>query len=133
MTLRWKIAQWFELRWWQNYLRGKDKAAYLQWKKSYWQTLLDKIAGDIKIDTSQSVIDLGCGPAGIFIALPPNKITAVDPLLHQYETQTQFFSPSDYPHVKFVKSSIEDYDACGTKYDFVFCKNAINHVRYITV
>ncbi len=133
MTLRWKIAQWFELRWWQNYLRGKDKAGYLQWKKNYWQTLLAKIAGDIKIDASQSVIDLGCGPAGIFIALPLNKVTAVDPLLHQYETQTRFFSQADYARVKFVKSTIEDYDAGGTKYDFVFCMNAINHVRDITV
>ena len=131
MTLRWKIAQWFELRWWQNYLRSKDKTQYLQWKINYWQTLLGKISEDVKIDASQSVIDMGCGPAGIFIALPVNEITAVDPLLYAYETQTHFFSPADYSNVKFVKSTIEDYDASGLKYDFVFCMNAINHVHDI--
>ena len=131
MNLRWKIAQWFELRWWQNYLRGKDKTAYLQWKKNYWQNIISQIADEVKIDASQSVIDLGCGPAGIFIALPQNKITAVDPLLSEYETRTHFFSPVDYPNVKFEKSTIENYDAGGTNYDFVFCMNAINHVHDI--
>jgi len=131
MTLRWKIAQWFELRWWKQYLRDKDKAGYLAWKKNYWQSLLLKIEGDIKVDAAKSVIDLGCGPAGIFIALPQNKITAVDPLLNEYETHTQFFNPGDYPNVKFVQSTMEDFDSAGVKYDAVFCMNAINHVHDI--
>jgi len=129
MTLRWKIAQWFELQWWQKYLRNKDKAAYLIWKKNYWQNLLDKIADEVKIDASKSVIDLGCGPAGIFTALPQNKVTAVDPLLNEYEIHTQFFKQSDYPHVRFVQSTIEDFDVNGLKYEVVCCMNAINHVH----
>jgi 2-polyprenyl-3-methyl-5-hydroxy-6-metoxy-1,4-benzoquinol methylase len=129
MTLRWKIAQWFELRWWRIYLHDKDKDTYLQWKKNYWQTLLDKIARDVKIDASKSVIDLGCGPAGIFIALPKNKVTAVDPLLNEYETRTQFFRQSDYANVTFVNSTIEAFESKGSKYDVVCCMNAINHVH----
>jgi 2-polyprenyl-3-methyl-5-hydroxy-6-metoxy-1,4-benzoquinol methylase len=130
MTLRWKIAQWFELQWWQQYLRGKDKATYLTWKKNYWQNLLQKIEGDIKINSTQTVIDLGCGPAGIFIALSDNKVTAVDPLLDEYEKQTQFFNPSDYPNVSFVQNTIEEFHS-QTKYDLVCCMNAINHVHDI--
>jgi 2-polyprenyl-3-methyl-5-hydroxy-6-metoxy-1,4-benzoquinol methylase len=129
MTLRWKIAQYFELRWWRTYLRDKDKTTYLDWKKNYWQTLLAKIAGEVKIDASKSVIDLGCGPAGIFIALPKNKITAVDPLLNEYETRTQFFKQSDYPNVTFENSTIEEFDSTGSRYDVVCCMNAINHVH----
>ena len=129
MTLRWKIAQWFELQWWRKYLRNKDKATYLTWKKNYWNSLLDRISSDVKIEASHSVIDLGCGPAGIFIALPTNHITAVDPLLEEYERQTQFFKRSDYPHVKFIKNTIEDFDPDGMKYDVVCCMNAINHVH----
>jgi len=131
MTHRWKIAQYFELRWWQSYLRGKDKVTYLTWKKNYWQTLLNKIAANVKIDSSKSIIDLGCGPAGIFIALPENKITAVDPLLNGYESGTNFFKRSDYPKVNFVTSTIEDFESRGLKYDLVFCMNAINHVHDI--
>lgn len=132
MTLRWKIAQWFELQWWRSYLRGKDKDTYLTWKKNYWKGLLDKIADEIKIDVTQSVIDLGCGPAGIFIALANKQITAVDPLLNKYQTQTQFFKKADYPNVKFVESTIEDFEAQEIKYDIVCCMNAINHVHNIT-
>ncbi len=129
MTLRWKIAQWFELQWWRKYLRNKDKATYLTWKKNYWNALLNKISGEIKIKRSDSVIDMGCGPAGIFIALPDNTTTAIDPLLDEYEKQTLLFKRGDYPKVNFVKSTIEDLESGGIKYDAVCCMNAINHVH----
>jgi 2-polyprenyl-3-methyl-5-hydroxy-6-metoxy-1,4-benzoquinol methylase len=129
MTLRWKIAQYFELLWWRKYLRNKDKATYLTWKKNYWQTLLNKIETDVKMEPSKPAIDLGCGPAGIFIALPLKNITAVDPLLRQYETNTHFFKRSDYPNVDFVQSTIEDFDSARLKFNLVFCMNAINHVN----
>ncbi len=131
MTLRWKIAQWFELQWWRKYLRNKDKEAYLLWKKNYWLELLHRISASVQIDDSKSVIDLGCGPAGIFIALPKNAVTAVDPLLNQYEAQTRFFKRADYPHTLFIQNSIEGFDAGSKKYDLVFCMNAINHVADI--
>ena len=131
MSLRWKIAQWFELRWWRQYLRGKDKASYLAWKKNYWNKLLGKIAAEVKIDASKTIIDMGCGPTGIFIALPDNKTTAIDPLLDEYEKQTHFFKKSDYPSVRFLKSRLEDFEVDGIKYDVVFCMNAINHVHDI--
>ena len=131
MTLRWKIAQWFELQWWRKYLRNKDKEAYLLWKKNYWLELLNRISLFVHIDPSESVMDLGCGPAGIFIALPENAVTAVDPLLGQYEAQTRFFKRADYPHVHFIQNSIEGFAAENKKYDVVFCMNAINHVADI--
>ena len=94
-SLRWKVAQWFELRWWKNYLHGKNKEEYLAWKKNYWLNMLAEIAADVKIDAEKIICDLGCGPAGIFIALPGNKVTAVDPLIDAYENQTPFFSKSE--------------------------------------
>jgi 2-polyprenyl-3-methyl-5-hydroxy-6-metoxy-1,4-benzoquinol methylase len=131
MTLRWKIAQWFELQWWQNYLRGKDKTAYLTWKKDYWRNMLWRVGVELKTDFSKSVIDMGCGPAGIFLFLDQKNVTAVDPLLNEYEKRTNFFKRSDYPNVNFVQSTIEDFDPAGLKYDKVFCMNAINHVHNI--
>ena len=93
--------------------------------------MLNQISNFLQIDPSKSVIDLGCGPAGIFIALPENAVTAVDPLLGQYEAQTRFFERTDYPHVHFIQNSIEGFDAGNEKYDVVFCMNAINHVADI--
>lgn len=121
------MAQWFELRWWKNYLRGKDKATYLQWKKGYWLNMLEQIADVVKINPTRTVCDLGCGPAGIYIALPDNKITAVDPLLDEYEKHLPFFDKREYPTVIFTNSTIEDY-ASRQPFDIVFCLNAINHV-----
>ncbi|MDB5281455.1 MAG: Methyltransferase type 11 [Bacteroidota bacterium] len=127
MTLRWKIAQWFELRWWVNYLRGKDKAEYLSWKKNYWNNLLAKIP-EIKMGPSKTIADLGCGPAGVFIVLPKNKITAIDPLLNDYESRVPFFAKSDYPNTTFICCTIEAFQP-AEKSDIVFCMNAINHLH----
>ncbi len=137
--LKWKIAQWFELRWWKNYLRGKNKEEYLEWKSNYWKNILSGISNELKLNSSKTICDLGCGPAGIFIALPENKVTAVDPLIDEYEKQTPFFKKSDYPNTAFVKGTIEEFgektwqvsETCQVlpKYDVVFCLNAINHVH----
>lgn len=125
-SARWRIAQRFELLWWKNYLRGKNKEEYLAWKKNYWQNIL-RIAGTL---TGKTICDLGCGPAGVFIALPENKVTAVDPLIDAYENQTPFFSKCDYPNVTFVKSTLEKFET-NQKFDIVFCMNCINHVHDI--
>jgi len=129
-SVRWKIAQWFELRWWKNYLHGKNKGEYLTWKKNYWNNLLLKICEVLdvsEISPDKTICDLGCGPAGVFIALPENKITAVDPLINEYEKQTPIFSKKDYPNVEFVKCTIEEFET-EERYDVVFSMNAINHV-----
>jgi 2-polyprenyl-6-hydroxyphenyl methylase/3-demethylubiquinone-9 3-methyltransferase len=131
MALRWKIAQWFELRWWKNYLRNKDRTAYLNWKISYWTGLLNKISGQIKIAPGDTVADLGCGPAGIYIALPGNRVVAVDPLLDRYTAGISFFRASDFPNTEFITSTIEAFDNKGELFDVVFCMNAINHVHDI--
>ncbi len=128
-ALRWKIAQWLELNWWKAYLRNKNKEEYFKWKRKYWANILAELKGHIAIDSCKTICDLGCGPTGIFIALPENKITAVDPLLYKYEQDIPFFNPLDYPNTSFVQYSIEDFTAF--EFDVVFCMNAINHVQDI--
>lgn len=63
MVWRWEIAQWFELRWWKNYLGKTDKVKYVAWKWMYWRGLLAKIENDVKIMPDKTIADLGCGPA----------------------------------------------------------------------
>ncbi len=128
--LKWKIAQWFELRWWKAYLRDKNKEQYLNWKKNYWNNLLEQITDVVNPKSSLTIADLGCGPAGIFIALPDKNVTAVDPLLDEYENETPFFKKSDYPNAEFVTSTLESFIP-DKKFDVVFCLNAINHVSDI--
>lgn len=124
-SLRWKIAQLAEIRWWQNYLSKRDASEYLSWKKNYWQTFLERIG--ITPLPEQRVLDIGCGPAGIFIQLTSQQVTAVDPLLSQYASKLDHFDVADYQHVTFCTQALEVYQA-DTPFPLVFCINAINHV-----
>ncbi len=126
--IRWKIAQWFELRWWKNYLHGKSKEEYLAWKKQWWGAILSMLPDEMQIWSDAKIVDLGCGPSGVFMMYGAYDVTAVDPLIEEYEKQIPFFRRENFKNVKFVKSTIEEFET-KEKFDFVFCMNAINHVR----
>lgn len=125
MRLRWKIAQAAEIRWWQQYLRGKSPKEYLQWKRDYWQKFLQKC--EMQPTPNAHCLDAGCGPAGIFIALEEQQLDALDPLLDQYEQKLSAFKQEEYPWVKFHNSPMETFEP-AQQYDYIFCLNAINHV-----
>lgn len=133
---RWQLAQWFELRWWQRYLKGKDKTAYLNWKKGYWHKVVQQaeaLAGaPLLVERPLQILDAGCGPAGIFTILEGHRVDAFDPLLHRYQTHLTFFDVTDYPWVQFENQALEVFQPEVT-YDLIFCMNAINHVRDIQV
>ena len=130
MSLAWKIAQKAERKWWQIYLKNKEVAAYTSWKLTYWKTLLDTISDSVSIQPTNTVLDAGCGPAGIFMASPDHNLTAIDPLIDMYETDLPHFKRSNYPNVNFKAIGIEDF-ADEKQYDLIFCMNAINHVSDI--
>ncbi|MBC7777635.1 MAG: methyltransferase domain-containing protein [Phycisphaerae bacterium] len=125
MSLRWRIAQFFEIRWWRHYLSGKEKTVYLDWKKNYWQEFLKQI--EIELMPGGKVLDAGCGPAGVFMVLTHQKVDAVDPLLDEYCQKIPHFQAIDYPNTRFFCQAIETYFP-DYQYDIVFCLNAVNHV-----
>ncbi len=125
MSLRWKIAQAAEIRWWKSYLKNKPVSAYLSWKRTYWETLVAK--SGIALQATDHILDAGCGPAGIFIALPDHKVDAVDPLLEAYEKDIDHFSEKKYPNTRFFPQSLESFES-DKSYDKIFCLNVINHV-----
>lgn len=125
MKLRWKIAQAAEIKWWQGYLKKKDKATYLDWKKGYWRQFLEDC--QLQVPQGASCADIGCGPAGIFTILEQQQVTALDPLLQQYEEKLAHFDFKDYPQVDFEPIPLEQLTS-KQQYDYVFCLNAINHV-----
>lgn len=127
---RWKTAQYAERKWWQLYLRNKEVGNYLEWKQKYWQQLLSTCGHYFSVPPTATILDAGCGPAGIFMAFPNNQVTAIDPLLDAYETDLPHFKKENYPHTKFIQSSLEDFTT-ENKFDLIFCINAINHVQDI--
>jgi 2-polyprenyl-3-methyl-5-hydroxy-6-metoxy-1,4-benzoquinol methylase len=125
MNWKWQLAQQLEWRWWNRYLSAQAPETYLQWKRNYWQQLLQRTGQHWPPGTS--VLDAGCGPAGIFIALEHCHVDAVDPLLTRYD-QLPHFRGEDYPWVRFYASTLEAWEPT-TSYDVVCCLNAINHVQ----
>jgi 2-polyprenyl-6-hydroxyphenyl methylase/3-demethylubiquinone-9 3-methyltransferase len=57
------------------------------------------------------------------------QVDAIDPLLETYR-QMPHFSAEQYPHVQFEDRTLELVEDTAA-YDWIFCMNAINHVRDI--
>ena len=127
--LRWQLAQWLELLWWKRYLKGKSPEEYLAWKTSYWKNFLHKLRS-LPALKHKHILDAGCGPAGVYLALEGNTVTATDPLLDSYATTLPHFSKDRYPYVRFRTEALEAL-ADSNEYDITFCLNAINHVADI--
>ncbi|THH41545.1 class I SAM-dependent methyltransferase [Neolewinella litorea] len=124
-SLRWRVAQYLELRWWRRYLSKQSPQDYLSAKRTYWQRVLDTLEWEVK--PNARVLDAGCGPAGIFTLLHDRqRITAVDPLLREYET-LPVFARVHYPQVRFVPKPLESLEGLYP-FDCIYCFNAINHV-----
>lgn len=127
---KWQLAQQLEIRWWKNYLKNKDVESYISWKKNYWQSFLQKIPHLPELN-NLSILDAGCGPAGIFTILQNNQVDAIDPLIEQYK-KLPHFQPEQYSNITFKTQSIEQLNEVE-KYDLIFCLNAINHVENIDI
>ncbi|RZK43541.1 MAG: class I SAM-dependent methyltransferase [Pedobacter sp.] len=126
-STRWRIAQYFEIRWWKSYLKDKDINSYLTRKLAYWNGFLKKIEEHASPSKDFKILDAGCGPAGIFIALQDNDVTAIDPLLEKYNENLNHFSFEQYPLTKFQTIALEVFEG-NEAFDLVYCLNAINHV-----
>ena len=129
MSLKWKLAQAVEVKWWNNYLRNKDKSSYYSWKKDYWNGFLEDIGFDLPTQSNR-IMDAGSGPAGIFTILEEHDVVAVDPLLDQYQDQLGQFDRNDYDYVQFINSTIERIHM-DQQFDTIFCLNCINHVNSV--
>jgi 2-polyprenyl-6-hydroxyphenyl methylase/3-demethylubiquinone-9 3-methyltransferase len=129
MGMRWKLAQWAELRWWQNYLAKKNPDEYLRWKRRYWREFLAQFP-DLVLQSP--FLDAGCGPAGIFMVLAEEGQGgwALDPLLLRYEAELpDVFQAKGYPQLRFEAQALEEVDLPEGYFANIFCLNAINHVR----
>lgn len=122
---RWRIAQWLERRWWRRYLRNRPPQAYLKDKQAYWERVFTTL--DWQPRPGARVLDAGCGPAGVFIALSDSEVTAVDPLIVAYERDLPHFDPAAYPWTVFRPGRIESGFPEGP-FAEIYCLNAINHV-----
>lgn len=130
-SLKWKLSQHLEYKWWQRYLRKKDVDQYLNWKTNSWNKVLETISSYLPEFQSKLILDAGCGPAGIFISLKESLVVALDPLIDKYY-ELPHFKPDRFQWTSFEKKQIEQLND-NNKYDIIFCMNAINHVNDVTL
>ncbi len=136
-SLRWKVAQWLQLHWWKRYPGSKrPPEKYLKAKEEAWKTFLERI--EATPVAGARILDAGCGPVGIFIALGKTaQVDAVDPLLIKYERKLAYFKTKYYPHVQFHPVPIERFLASeaatspSRQYDWIFCLRALNRFSEI--
>jgi 2-polyprenyl-3-methyl-5-hydroxy-6-metoxy-1,4-benzoquinol methylase len=144
---RWKLAQQLEALWWKRYLRGADPLRYRAWKKAYWLELLGPHRGALGLERRQDagaggqtlrprILDAGCGPAGINLALadtegesgmPALHLTALDPLMNHYRQKLPAWPVLQTPGVHYLHQKLEEHQP-EQPYDGLCCLNAINHV-----
>ncbi len=98
----------------------------MDWKRRYWEAFLRN--EKIKVLTTDKILDAGCGPAGIFMVFPKNKVLAIDPLLDFYSQRIPHFKKNNYPTTDFKKINLEHLKLSGV-FDKIFCLNVINHVQ----
>ncbi|MEL7377312.1 MAG: class I SAM-dependent methyltransferase [Bacteroidota bacterium] len=123
---RWRLAQFTELHWWKRYLSSQDEESYLNKKRAYWQRVLDQLM--FEPTKGERVLEVGCGPAGIFILLnSQQRMTAMDPLIEEYESNLTHFDRSMYPEVSFHVGMMESFQP-DEKYSTIYAFNTINHV-----
>ncbi len=127
----WQLAQRLEWWWWKRYLKNKNPEEYLAWKKKYWKDFLQNLPDDLHFLAGKKIMDAGCGPAGIFIILEDNDVTALDPLMGQY-LSLPHFEESKYPYCTFLHKSLEDFSS-AENFEYIFSLNAINHVADLPI
>jgi len=121
---RWRVAQFFEWRWWRFYLANKPVDDYLSAKRAYWYRV--SVQFGVQPKPGAPLLDVGCGPSGMYMVWSDHPVTALDPLLESYE-RLPHFSPDRYPHVTFLAQAIETWNTTKS-FPWVFCLNVINHV-----
>ena len=124
---KWYIAQKRETECWDLI---KDKIFSVEYqlaKKKYWESVIEKIRKYIK---GNRILDIGCGPTGIFISpffTNTDKYlkTGIDSLMAHYLENYPFLKEMK---VNWINAPFENY-AFEESFDTVFIFNALDHTQ----
>jgi len=121
---RWKIAQQGERQCWY-YIRNKvNSKKYLQSKANYWHNVLEELP-EVKITEDTKILDVGCGPSGILLAVDSGKRTGLDSLMNYYLDSFPYLHQMD---VEWINGTIEDFYP-SEKFNVIFMMNSLDHVK----
>jgi SAM-dependent methyltransferase len=120
---RWEIAQKLEKTCWENIREKVNSEEYLEKKTHFWRKVLRELPPEIKLDENTRILDVGCGPSGILLAIDSGELYGLDSLMDYYLRS--------FPHlltrnISWIKGRIENF-AHPEKFDLVFMMNTLDH------
>ncbi len=122
---RWLTAQEQERKGVES---ADDMKEWLRVRRHTWTKLIDFLKDDIDFNNSKRILDVGCGPTSIFLALRSGEKYAVDPNLERLLALHPFIKDvEEYKDVNFILKPIEAI-ASDTKFDLIFMINVLDHV-----
>lgn len=124
MRERWDVAHQHEYICWDSTRLFKSKK-YLGQKKLYWQKIILKNL-PFRIYEGMRVLDVGCGPTGIALALKKGEICGIDPLMNYFAKN--FVLPLN---CEYICGKIENFN-CRKKFDVIFALQVLDHVDLLS-
>ena len=123
-------ARWLEAN--EQELKVLESAEYIQeWirvRRLDWTNLLNLLKNEIVFDGSKRVLDIGGGPASIFLALSEGEKYTVEPNLDCLFQLHPFIKEiEEYKDVIFISRPIEDV-VIDKQFDLIFIINVLDHV-----
>ncbi len=126
MKTRWHIAQATESLWWRWYLHRRNPADYLQWKTEYWRHFFERF--ELDLQPQGALLEVGCGPAGVGLVLPCERLTLLDPLLKRYQELFPAITQRSLAGCRLVYQPLESWET-HEKFEHIYCFNVINHCQ----
>ena len=107
---------------------AEDITEFLRLRRHTWSRLVDLLKGEIAFDSSKRVLDIGCGPTSIFLALRDGEKYVVDPTLeYLFKLHPFVREVEEYSNVNFASSTIEE-TTFDKQFDLIFTINSLDHV-----
>lgn len=107
---------------------AEDVREWLRVRRQTWANLVEQLKGEISLDGSKEILDIGSGPTSIFLALREGKKYAVDPIYrHLFELHPFMREVEEYKDVNFIARPIEEV-ALDRKFSLIFMINVLDHV-----
>ncbi len=119
---RWEKAQKYEKDWWSQ----RAHSINFEYYKVFARELLLELKPIIEINQSTSILEIGCGPAGISTYIDSNFKHAIDPLNDFFESIESFQKQRD-TRTKYLKAKGENLPYEQETFDLVIMDNVLDH------
>ncbi len=131
--LRWKQAQAYERRYWEQYAQRIAEGSipqmdWYQWRADQLVSRLQALGLGRFTDGTARVVEVGSGPIGIIGFFPAADRAAVDPLEPFYGSNPVLAALRN-PAVRYLPGSGEAVPADSQRWDLAIIENCIDHVR----